>query len=184
MSELVDRLFPEEFNEDEVLGGYKDYVDGQAKEFFKALSEKDRELVQWFIISGWNPVTIEQYAYGLAVGLHKVDPDRSSEEAIKGAHEEIARVKRFIDLFVQGYNYFPQLSHFSFTQPDEDGKGYHKFFDVGWGNIMYNPLARNARQDFEEHGYLEIDLIDRFIDDPSVAPGVFSENEDSDEFYY
>lgn len=176
MSEILDRVFPLGQCEENILGGYEDFSYTRATEFFKGLSEADREIVQWYAGQSLSPAIIENYAFDLARGYAVVDPDRTCSGGIASAHLEIARVRRFAELSMISDGYFPILVQYKEPVFDEDGTQTGAINIMGWANLLADYEFRKVFKEYIPDTMTLYDNIDRFLDDPSAAPGVFNQD--------
>lgn len=177
MSEILDRLFPIDQCEEDILGGYEDYSNGMATKYFGRLAAGDRDIVQWYAAQNLTPIETEGYTYDLVTGYAVVDPTRSNEGGISSAHTEIARARRFIELFVMSGKYFPMLDRVDEPTFDEAGALTGEIQIDAWTNFQPNRVARNLHREASRIHLALYEQFDRFIDDPLGAPEMFDQDE-------
>ena len=166
---IIDRLFPNEGVEQDHLAGLPDCTNGRATTFFEGLSDEDRELTQWYLLQGINPMNIQEYLVDLATGYASVDLERAYADGLQAAHDEVARARKFIDIFFASQKFFPIVRIFS-EGVYEDGVRTGSVDFEGWLNMGDNFglfSIENIRGYLSENVAPVPGLVDQFLDDPS-----------------
>lgn len=111
---------------DDILAGYPDLTEKrQATRFFANLPEDERQLTQDFLEKRLLPYSLNSWVVGLVVGLDKIDPKRTSHEAIDLSVAELTRLEHYVSIFIRETNFFPKLQTVSQGKVDV----------LGWGPI-------------------------------------------------
>lgn len=121
MSSNIDTLFPLDGAEDlstDFLDGLIDASNGRVEEYFRSLSDDDRELVQWYLHQGVGPFQVVTYAAELVKGYAIVDTTRSNNAAIESAQEELERLNRFMELYLES-DLFPKIGKYNIATYEE-----------------------------------------------------------------
>ena len=164
---------PDIFDTDEpavdLLGGLPDLTHGEAEVFFDGLTDDEREIIHWYSDQALEPVhaLIEHYVVGLAGGVDATDPERSSTDALESAHQEIDRLRKFLQIFIDNPTFFPVQRSFTRTETDDDGTQFPIRVD-GWSNMHHHIMEDPT--DIKQHTMPMLDSIDAYLDDPESVP--------------
>ena len=177
---ILDQLMPIDGGSANLLAGLPDRTGGGAERYFTALSEEDRELVQWYLMQGITPWEVEEYTRNLVQGYAFYDPQRTSKGGKEGAHAELARVRRHLELFLacENEDFFPSVA-LSRDLIVDDVTGEEEYiYSEGWESIHDGFYATDIDYIKKGIGASSImhfmDLADSFIDDPNGGACVFN----------
>ena len=169
MKDILANHFPEDNPHPDVLGGLPEFSYGQATEYFSALSTDDCEIIHWYMDQGISPSRADSYVADLIGGYAVVDPLRTSQEGVTAALNEIARVRRYIELLAESDDYFPVIESFNVAVRDENGK-YEGSVDLcGWGSLG---RSRDSLEAHKTDACYRLGIVDdaaKFITDPAQS---------------
>lgn len=175
MSRELKDIFPGDFVQDDVLGGYPDFSHGRAESYLSGLMPDDRDLVLWYTSQGIRPLHIETHATELIKAYSIRDPHRRSVAARDIVTRELIRSQSFLEIFMRA-NDFPELAWFTCFLTDSFTREREPKEVLGWRVLPQSgifPLAWQQKEAQKAHAIL--DHARAFTIDPNAAPDYFDQ---------
>lgn len=173
--ELVDSLFPEP-DEPDILDGLADFTNGKAVKYFSGLTADDRDIVQSHLKLGVGLWLTADYARNFAIEYAEIDPERIYVEAIKGAHQRVKRVERFVEVFLESTDFFPAVERATTQHRDENGRRIN-IQEEGWGQFGSKFNLKLHQDSIKKQMLPLFPFVHAFLDDPAGAPNHFNQAE-------